>query len=140
MPNISELRLLIAMTELSRSRLMTAGNGLMSKSCSKGLGMCSGRIFYRIDGRAWTLRRKFVGDAAGAGFALSNVDGQVDGSGCPYWARRCANAARDGAHRLREGAQWPLAGDQAASGSAHAQEVERRRAPTGDGARQRLAL
>ena len=37
MPNISELRLLMAMTELSRSRLMTAGNGLMSKSCSNGL-------------------------------------------------------------------------------------------------------
>src|SRR6478736_5804844 len=102
MPNISELRLLIAMTELSRSRLMTAGNGLMSKSCSKGLGMCSGRIFYRIDGRAWTLRCEFVGDATGAGFALSNVDGQVDGSGCPFWARAYADAAGGESYRLRE--------------------------------------
>ena len=34
-PNISEVRLLMARTALSRSRLTTAGNGLMSKSCSK---------------------------------------------------------------------------------------------------------
>ena len=49
MPNISEVRLLMARTALSRSRLTTAGNGLMSKSCSNGLDILL-RFFVRRGG------------------------------------------------------------------------------------------